>query len=241
MNNHSLAESLREDERESIELSVRKQAVAQIYRNGLRAIPFNIINPLILTVIFVSQHPHPYIYIWLALHIIVSTARYIHILNRLPRLTEAQTLNPRYTNEFIAAASLSGLIWGIGFLFLDPLLSPVNQVLFLLVIAGMVAGAYASMSTHRLTYASYLLSIFVPVIIAMFTTNHSAIPGNLLSIFIIAFVAMLLITHKLGLFSQLLQPCYALPFWLYKVRYRLSTAHPRYVLHGYILRHQSCR
>ena len=190
--------SLSDEEQQSIELSVRKKAIEQIYRNGLRAIPFNVINPLILTVIFVSQDPHTYIYIWLALHIVISAARYAHILKRLPDFSGEHTLNSGYLNEFMIAASLSGLIWGIGFFFLDPILSPVNQVIFLLVIAGMVAGAYASMSSSRLAYATYLLSIFIPVIITMFTSSNSAIPGNLLSLFIVAFVAMLLITHKLS-------------------------------------------
>ena len=62
----------------------------------------------------------------------------------------------------------------------------------------MAAGAYASMSSHRLTYATYLLGLFIPVTLAMFTTTNTAVPGNLLSIFVITFVAMLLITHKLA-------------------------------------------
>jgi hypothetical protein len=194
----SISNSLTEEEQESIELFVEKKAIEQLYRNGLRAIPFNIINPLVLTVIFVLQKTHIFIYIWLALHILVSILRYAHILKRLPALSEEQSVSTRYLKEFIAAASVSALIWGTGFYFLSPLVSAVNQVIFLLVLAGMAAGAYASMSTHRLTYAAYLLSIFVPVIITLFTSSTTAISGNLLSLFIVAFVAMLLVTHKLS-------------------------------------------
>ena len=194
----SINENLSDDERQSIDQSVEKRAAEQLYRNGLRAIPFNIINPLILTVIFVSQQGHPYIYIWLGLHIVVSLLRYAHILNRTPRLLNDAVVKPKYITEFMLAGLVSALIWGIGFIYLSPVISAVNQVIFLLVLAGMAAGAYASMSTHRLTYATYLLGLFVPVSIAMFTTASSAVPGNLLSIFVIAFVTMLLITHKLA-------------------------------------------
>jgi hypothetical protein len=194
----SIKENLSDNERQSIDQSVEKRAIEQLYRNGLRAIPFNIINPLILTVIFVSQQGHPYIYIWLGLHIFVSLLRYAHILNRTPRLLNDAIVKPKYITEFMLAGLVSALIWGIGFIYLSPIISAVNQVIFLLVLAGMAAGAYASMSTHRLTYATYLLGLFVPVSIAMFTTASSAVPGNLLSIFVIAFVTMLLITHKLA-------------------------------------------
>lgn len=194
----SIKENLSDQERRSIEQLVEKRAVVQLYRNGLRAIPFNIINPLILSVIFISKQGHPYIYIWLGLHILVSILRYAHILNRTPRLLNDETVKQRYVTEFILAGLVSALIWGIGFIYLSPVISAVNQVIFLLVLAGMAAGAYASMSSHRLTYATYLLGLFIPVTLAMFTTTNTAVPGNLLSIFVITFVAMLLITHKLA-------------------------------------------
>ena len=191
-----LTDSLSDEELHVIEQSVEKNAIEQLFRNGLRAVLFNIVNPCILAIIFLMQTSHSYIYIWLALLILVSALRYMHILNRLPQLAAAETVKPDYATEFIAAASISGLLWGIGFFMLSPLLSMVNQVIFLLVLAGMVAGAYASMSSHRLCYASYLLCMFLPVILSLLTTSNMAVPGDMFSLFIIVFVAMLLITHK---------------------------------------------
>lgn len=192
----SITDSLGEDELRDIERSTKKIAIEQLFRNGLRAILFNIINPVILALIFLSQTNHAYIYIWLGALILLSVLRYAHILNRLPQLTTDKAAGSKCAVEFIGAASLTGLLWGTGFLILGPLLTTVNQIIFLLVLAGMAAGAYASMSSHRLTYACYLLSIFIPVLLSLFMTSSAAIPGDMLGLFIVVFVGMLLVTHK---------------------------------------------
>ena len=83
----SITDSLGEDELRDIDRSTKKIAVEQLFRNGLRAILFNIINPVILALIFLSQTSHVYIYIWLCALSLLSVLRYAHILNRLPRLT----------------------------------------------------------------------------------------------------------------------------------------------------------
>jgi len=180
--------------RADIDAQVFAEQVRVLYRSAPRAIPFNVVNPLILVMIFWSAAPQPTLQAWFWALVVISAMRLLHVRHVLHRGDLAGSARS-LAHQFAAGSTATALLWGVGFVAVGAGLQLSYQMLFLLTLGGMAAGAFTSMGTYRAGYLLFLGALFVPALIVLLAQ------GNQLSVntalLVLLFVGMLAVTQRI--------------------------------------------
>ncbi|HEY0665037.1 MAG TPA: EAL domain-containing protein [Gallionella sp.] len=127
---------------------------------------------LILTGVQRDAIPAPVLSGWLAAIAAVLLAR-LALLVAWQRNARGQADIPRWLNRFRAGAIANGIVWGAGAWLLFPAGDVLHQVLLAFILAGLCAGAVASLAIDRLSMFGFMVPALAPLI-ARFTVEESA-------------------------------------------------------------------
>lgn len=169
------------------------EQVRYVYSNAPRSIPFNVINPLILLLLFWPFAEHAPLVSWVAAMTLISAIRMLHVRRVLSREVSAahsETLSRR----FMIGSTATALTWSTGFVSIGLSLPTAYLTLFLLVLGGMAAGAFTSLGTHRLAYLLFLAGLFIPTL-ATLVLQGTRLTATM-SVFVVLFIVMLALTHR---------------------------------------------
>lgn len=183
------------DYTKSIEGEVLVEQVRHLYGNAPRSVPFNIINPLILLVVFWPVTEGPTLVSWFAAMTALSLARLLHVFYviRRPAFFKSPSVLARH---FIIGSTATAALWSTGFIAIGLSLPLVHLTLFLLVLGGMAAGAFTSLGTHRTAYLWFLGGMFLPVVVKLLLLGSPI--ASVLTVFVLMFSIMLALTHRVS-------------------------------------------
>lgn len=177
-----------------------------LLESSLKSIPFNVIIATLLVVdLFYHNAPRALMAFWFSSILLISGirlfySRYLLANNRFKDNITA------HLNAFVALTLLMGIAWGVSYYFFSAHVGEIQEVVIILVLGGMSAGAIASLSVHLPAYCAYVIPMFLPVILHNFLTYH--FDRSILAVMTLLFVAMLIISAKIN--SHLLKNTFIL-------------------------------
>jgi len=177
----------------NLDAHVFAEQVQYLYSNAQRSIPFNVVNPGILLLVFWPVAEHASLLAWFGSLAALTAVRFVHVRRALAKSRFGR--NPEsLARQFTTGATATALLWGGGYMIVGAPLAPPYQMLYLLTLGGMAAGAFTSIGTHRGCYLLFLTGLFMPVLgtLTFQATHLTAAVGVL----VILFVSMLAVTHK---------------------------------------------
>lgn len=167
-----------------------------LYRQSLTGLVVTGIISLILVVALWPVVDSTRLGAWLALVAAVIFGRYgLYYLYR--RRAEAPAVSLSWSYRFQAGAAAAGICWGIigGVLF--PADSGPHQMLLLIVIAGMTAGALPYLSSIWSAYLVFLLPCVLPITLRLFALDQPVF--NYVTLMVLVFtVAMVLASRQIN-------------------------------------------
>ena len=127
-----------------------------------------------------------YIINWFGLFLILSTIRVCLLYLFYKRKPETEN-TAHWHNWFLIGAYAVAAVWGVAPFFLFPFHDPQAQLIFLLAITGLSAGAIASLCPSLPVVSGYLALILVPLAASMVShgTSDSIFVGLLILLFLL--------------------------------------------------------
>ena len=178
-----------------LELATWDQRVVLLYSNASRAIPFNIVVSLILIYLIFDVVPVNPLLIWFSSIVVLSIIRLAHI-HYTQQLILSGSMPTSSLVEFSVGSTATGLLWGLGYVFVYGYLPLHLDLLFLWAMGGLAAGAFTSMSSYHRVYVMFLLAMFIPVIAIVILGTEKFTPA--MSMFGLMYIGMLLTTHRVA-------------------------------------------
>lgn len=105
---------------------------------------------------------------WLSLNALLAGGRVVAVLDYRRNRDRPEPGHLPSVRAYLAMVSLTGLVWGAGAWFLFPSHSPLHQVVFMIIMAGLAAGAVPILSPLIRLYDTYAASFLLPVAILLF-------------------------------------------------------------------------
>jgi len=105
---------------------------------------------------------------WLTANTLLAGGRVLAVLAYRRRRESAEPERLLPVRAYRAMVSITGLVWGVGAWFLFPGSSPLHQVVFMIIMAGLAAGAVPILAPLIGLYDTYAASFLVPVAILLF-------------------------------------------------------------------------
>ena len=147
--------------------TVRGEVVDLLFAALPRALAVSFVNSLIAAYLLRDQTTSFWLWMWIVASVTVAAAR-VGLLVARRRGWIAATAD-QWHAYFLACAIASGLVWGSCAVVLMPTDSVGHQAFTGLFLAGMAAGAMASLAYCRISYASYVVAVGLPFSTAMLT------------------------------------------------------------------------
>jgi diguanylate cyclase (GGDEF)-like protein len=169
--------------------------VLYLYQSGIRAIGFNIVNSGLLVAVYWTQLPPTLPLIWFTLLTLTTSIRMVHVSKSLAKGWDFSQ-DQHQLHLFRAGAFVTGVIWGVGFTALSPVLNDTYIVLFLFTLAGMSSGGYSSMASDRDSYLLFILPMLMPAMLA--TVLQANLLSYVMTIMLVLYTIMLTFSHKLA-------------------------------------------
>lgn len=172
----------------------QKQALILLYQHSLRSIPFNIILASILLLdLLYSGSSRLLIGIWYALLVVCSIFRWFYSKIKLTQALPLSSVQKEiYT--FMLFTALTGFIWGGCYFIFQA--NHMQELIIILVLGGMAAGALASLSVYLPAYYAYILPMFLPLIIYNFFLLD--LDRTIMASMFCLFILMLIVSAKLN-------------------------------------------
>jgi diguanylate cyclase (GGDEF)-like protein len=151
-----------------VQKSLTKYAYSQIYVGMVASL-------FCATVIFIGLFDHTQsnfrLYIWTAFFLVVTSLRtclsYIY-----KRTSHPEKHLKTWSDLYIVGALLGGISWGLTSIILLPQASLIQQVLIILMLAGVTAGAVALSAAIPTAAILFLLTTIVPLILTLVSLNN---------------------------------------------------------------------
>ena len=124
----------------------------------------NLLVPILVSIPLVHEVPVSVLLVWCTSAAVVGLIRFILLWNLQGRDVSNNGHMERWGQIYFSFTVAQGLIWGVGSVFLLSHTTGFNQVLILILIAGMSAGAIPLLGAMLPTYTGFLLSATVPVL-----------------------------------------------------------------------------
>lgn len=168
------------------------EQVRYVYANASRSIPFNLINPLVLLLVFWPVAGRTALVSWLTAMVVLSVVRLLHARHVL-RTQSIGAAPETLGRQFMIGSTATAAMWSTGFIAIGFSLPLVYLTLFLLVLGGMAAGAFASLGMHRQAYLLFLGAMYAPVVAKLMVQGTPM--SIVLTIFVVMFSGMLVLAH----------------------------------------------
>ncbi|MBS1270820.1 MAG: Phytochrome-like protein cph2 [Gammaproteobacteria bacterium] len=177
----------------NLERTVFAEQVRYLYANAQRSVPFNVITPFILLLVFWPVARHTALLARFGALAAASIIRFLHVRRVLARADIIAAAEP-FARHFIISSTATALLWSAGFIIVGAALPPPYRMLYLLTLGGIAAGALTSIGTHRTCYLLFLAGLFLPVLAAL--TVQGTQLSVTVAILVILLAGMLAATHK---------------------------------------------
>lgn len=136
-----------------------------LFDNSTSAVPFNVFMALVLLYVLPNRNvPLLVVVSWFVVMIVISVIRMLHSIYFL-REKKYDDLNLAHLKLFQLLSFITGIGWSAIYFLAVPFTSELEPYIILLIYGGMSAGASASLAPYMPAYFSYILSVFLPVIL----------------------------------------------------------------------------
>ncbi len=166
-----------------------------LYENTQSAIIAIVVLSIVIFFTFQGQTDTTTLYIWLTLNIVTALLRAILLLY-YKRVKINMHNIPLFSNLILFFVILSGLLWGVGAIFILPQ-DIEYQILMLLMVGGLCAGSSVSNASHIKMFYSYLFFVISPYFY-IFLTQESHISNSVLIALLLYVLLLLLIAKKIS-------------------------------------------
>jgi len=170
---------------------IQEELLSLAYKNLLSSSFAIIINSIILVYLLWDHVPNRDLSIWLTLISFVTLYRFIASYSY--KVAKDKYPTERWNQIFLLGIVLSSILWGSASLLLFP--NTIEyQVILIIIISGMGAGATSSLASHMKAIRIFLFFILTPLIIRLFWEESYIY--NTLAILSIIFLLLLLTISK---------------------------------------------
>ncbi len=144
------------------------------------------------SIIWYRAHTNPavvYLNAWFILIILTTIARVT--LVRIYSLKENREANVNLWRKlFFIGSTMGGICWGLISFFILPYVSPLNEILILMILAGITAGAVAFVAGILGAACSFLITALLPI--AIYFIYIKAVPDYITGITVAVYLAFLI-------------------------------------------------
>jgi len=133
---------------------------------------------------------------WLAAHLLVSALRLWLVRAYRRRQPAASDYRPWLTYCFVGVL-FAGAVWGVGGIVLFPPNAPLHQAGLMITIAGVGAGAVASLSVVRGMAAAFIMPLIVPLAVQYIVVNP-VLPLPVAFMLLLFLAGMLIMSDRLA-------------------------------------------
>lgn len=177
-------------------INLHPDSIFLLFKGSLRAIPFNILLALLLAVDLSFQPiPFQWVALWFSAICLISCARWIFCKRLLNIGFQNDTIQTSLV-QFLILTFLMGLTWSFCYGMTIHYLGELHEFITLLVFGGMCAGAIASLSVWLPAYITYILPMFLPIIIYNYALLD--VDRSILATMFLLFIIMLIVNAKLN-------------------------------------------
>jgi signal transduction histidine kinase/ActR/RegA family two-component response regulator len=153
--------------------AVRAEQIRTVFRLGAGVISVNPLNAAIVAAVMWSAATAPLLVSWVLAMFVVTVAR-VRLRRRYLSASPGVGEAPAWGRKFVFGAAAAGLLWGVGgALLYDPSSLP-SQLVLVLVIGGMVAGASGTLAIHLPAFTAYAGTAILPVAVRLLAVGDSA-------------------------------------------------------------------
>lgn len=175
--------------------NTKQETIQLLLESSIKAMIFNIILSFLLTLSLKSQTiPSTLLLSWFIAITIISSIR---ILLAKQELNTLMQKNQRPNLQlFLLLVFITGSVWGCAYIIMLPYLNERHELIIILVLGGITAGAITSLSTYLPAYYAYVFPILLPVIVLNFI--HHNTERTILATMMLFYLIMVSITAKIN-------------------------------------------
>ena len=144
--------------------TVHRQLIDLLCDHAPLSLLINLLIPVVVSIPLVHEVPVSILLMWCSAAGVVGLIRFFLLRNRQGRDLNSDGRSEKWGHVFLLFTLVQGLVWGVGGVVLLTYTTGFNQVLILLLIAGMSAGAIPLLGAMLPAYTFFLLSTTVPVL-----------------------------------------------------------------------------
>ncbi len=166
------------------------EQVRLLYKQTTLGFLATVFNATVLVAVLLEVLDHRVLLAWYALMLSIIGARYA-LVKYYARALAPESEPRRWRDLFLVGAAATGICWGLAGTLLFPVHSVGHQMLVLITLAGMSAGAVPFLSSVTRVYIAYLVPTILPLAIWLFLqegTIHVYI-GLMVLLFFVVLVA----------------------------------------------------
>ena len=146
--------------------SLEAEQARYIHRSVPTAALGGLVVVVLVVLIFRSVVPRPVLYVWLGAFVLLTAARAPGWLRFRTVLFGAET-SRRWLRQATIASFASGVLWGLGSLFLFPQGEVIYQIVFAIALIFMAVAAMFSYAPHYPTFLAFIIPSTVPCIVGL--------------------------------------------------------------------------
>lgn len=150
---------------------VRAEQVALLFRSFLLSLAATVAAAALFAAALWDVVDPYRIALWGALLAVVTLLRLLLAVNYRRRRPAAERVGA-WERLFMIGATAAGATWGLGGVLLFPADNFEHQIIVVLVIVGMCAGATTTLSVVRAAAYSFLVTAMLPVMVLLFLQDH---------------------------------------------------------------------
>lgn len=174
-----------ETSQHDLQQQLRAEQIRIVYQHIKPGIFASVFNGFLLSLLQWQTTDHVILLLWYSSFLMANVVRYGLVIayeRRQPDVEEAK----QWGRYFVIGAGLSGASWGVAALILLPTAHPTQQVITMLVLAGTVAGATATLSALLRAFIIFSSFSLIPLLL------HLVYLGGLIHYVLASFTAIFL-------------------------------------------------
>jgi len=155
---------------------VHAEQVAMLYGSARLLVAFNLLNGAVLALVQSLVVPTTQALTWYGILVLVTGSRYVLVrcYRQAQSLAGSAHLDPvPWERRFTLGAAFSGLVWGAAAVLLFPTGETDHQVFLAFILAGMTAGAAATLASRLPVFFAFALPVLLPLGLRFFTEQGS--------------------------------------------------------------------
>lgn len=153
------------------DMKIRAALVAHVYKHSLVALFSSLFCAFILfIVLYANPIVRDRVIYWFVFFLLITILRVWSVYLYKKKIFNID--DESYRNLYIIGSFFGGLCWGLSAIFLMPQITPAEQVLLILMMAGVTAGVVPLSAAIPFAAIIFLCCTLIPLIIAIYQTSH---------------------------------------------------------------------